>query len=141
MKYVIDASVGFKWAVVEQHTTQARSLRDDYISGVHELLAPEVFPIEVTHALTRAERQGRITPPQGAQFLSDLLHVLPLLHASLLLLPRAYEISSQMRIGVYDCLYVALAEREKCELISADDRLVKNLGPQFPFIVALVSLP
>jgi len=46
-----------------------------------------------------------------------------------------------MRVGVYDCLYVALAEREGCELITADDKLVKNLQPHFPFIVPLASLP
>jgi predicted nucleic acid-binding protein len=27
------------------------------------------------------------------------------------------------RIGVYDCLHVALAEREGCDLVTADDRL------------------
>ena len=45
-----------------------------------------------------------------------------------------------MRIGVYDCLYVALAERRKCKLVTADDRLVNNLRPHFSFIVALASL-
>jgi len=34
-----------------------------------------------------------------------------------------------------------LAEREKCELITADDKLLKNLQPQFPFLVLLSSLP
>jgi predicted nucleic acid-binding protein len=46
-----------------------------------------------------------------------------------------------VRVGIYDCLYVALAERETCELITADDKLVKNLQPLFPFIVALAALP
>jgi predicted nucleic acid-binding protein len=45
-----------------------------------------------------------------------------------------------MRCGVYDCLYVALAEREGCEFITADDRFVRNLGAQFPFIVSLASM-
>ncbi len=50
------------------------------------------------------------------------------------LLPRAVELSSQRRIGVYDCLYVALAEREGCELVTADDRLVRTFagGPVLP---------
>ena len=65
----------------------------------------------------------------------------PQLFSSIPLMPRAYEISSRMRIGIYDCLYVAPAEREKCELVTADDKLVKNLQPSFSFIVALASLP
>lgn len=69
------------------------------------------YVVEITHAITRAERQGHITPVQGAVFLRDLLRNSPQLHSSFTLLPRAYEISSQVRIGVCDCLYVALAER------------------------------
>ena len=51
------------------------------------------------------------------------------------------EISSQVRIGVYDCLYVALAEREGCELITADIRLIKSLPPTYAFIKPLDALP
>ena len=43
-------------------------------------------------------------------------------------------------IGVYDCLYVALAEREACELVTADTRLFNSLQPTYPFIIALASL-
>ena len=34
---------------------------------------------------------------------------------------RAFVLASQARIGVYDCLYVVLAEREGCEFLTADD--------------------
>src|SRR5713226_2315283 len=127
MKYVLDSSVAFKTLVAETESAKAQELCDDYRKGIHELLAPEVFPVEIAHAITRAERQGRITPAQGARLLTDVLNRLPQLHSSLPLLPRAYAISSAARIGVYDCLYVALAEREGCELVTADDKLVKNL--------------
>lgn len=65
----------------------------------------------------------------------------PRLEPHLTLIPRAYEISSNMRIGVYDCLIIALAERENCELLTADDKLVKTLQAQFTFIVSLGTLP
>ena len=65
----------------------------------------------------------------------------PRLERSAPLLPRAIAISSSMRVGVYDCLYVALAEREQCQFVTADDRLVRNLQPRFPFIIPLASLP
>jgi predicted nucleic acid-binding protein len=45
-----------------------------------------------------------------------------------------------MRVGSYDCLYVALAAREKCELVTADDKMVKTLQFTFAFIVRLASL-
>jgi predicted nucleic acid-binding protein len=46
-----------------------------------------------------------------------------------------------MRVGIYDCLYVALAEREGCDFVTADQKLVANLQPHFPFVVPLSSLP
>lgn len=141
MRYVLDASVAPKWVLPEPDSPLAVRPRDEHLAGTHELLAPDVFPIEVAHALARAERRKIINPPDGAQRLQDVLAALPLLHRYLPLLPRAFEIASNARIGVYDCLYVALAEREGCELVTADVKLVGNLQPQFPFIVALASLP
>jgi predicted nucleic acid-binding protein len=46
-----------------------------------------------------------------------------------------------MRVGVYDCLYVALAEQERCALVTADDKLVTALQQDFPFIISLASMP
>ena len=57
------------------------------------------------------------------------------------LMPRAFAISSSTRQGVYDCVYVALAEREGCELVTSDNKLVNKLQSLFPFIVSISSLP
>jgi len=141
MKRVIDSSVAFKWVVPETDSDKALLLRDDFRNGLVELIAPDIFPIEIGHALTRAERQGRIPVGSAIPLLRDILNTLPLLQPSLSELLRAVEISSQMRVGAYDCLYVALAELEKCDLVTADDKLVKNLQSYFPFIVSLGSLP
>ncbi len=141
MKRVIDSSVAFKWVVPQTYSDKALLLRDDFRNGLVELLAPDVFPIEVGHALTRAERQRRIPVGSAIPRLRDILNTLPLLHPSLPVLLRAIEVSSQLRVGVYDCLYVALAEGEHCELVTADDKLVKTVQPYFPFIVPLASLP
>ena len=141
MRYVIDSSVAFKWVVPEVGSVRARQLRDDHQHAIHELLAPDVFPFELAHALTRAERQGRITVGQAVAQWANVLSTPPRLLPGLALTQRAIAISSAARVGVYDCLYVALAEREGCELVTADDKLIKNLQPAFPFIIALASLP
>jgi predicted nucleic acid-binding protein len=65
----------------------------------------------------------------------------PLLFRSLPLAHRALSISRQARIGFYDCLYVALAERDSCELVTADTKMVATLKPTFPFIIDLAALP
>jgi predicted nucleic acid-binding protein len=117
---------------------KAVALRDEFVQGVHELIAPDVFPVEVAHALTKAERRGFIPLADSTVRLNDVLITVPALHSYIPLLSRAIELSSRARIGVYDCLYVALAEHEGCELITADARLVKAL-PGYP-IVDLTTL-
>ena len=141
MRYILDANVGLKWVLPEVDSAKALRLRADMQAGVHELLAPDVFPVEVAHALARAERKGTIPIGDADVHLLNILSTSPQLKPSLAILRRALAISSAARIGVYDCVYVALAEREACQLVTADDKLVKNLQAQFPFIVPLASLP
>jgi predicted nucleic acid-binding protein len=141
MRYVLDSSVAFKWVVPEAHSDKALLLRAGLQAGLHELLSPDFFPGEVGHALTRAERQGRITIGEALRLWSDVMTTAPRLIASLPLTQRAIAISSQMRIGVFDCVYVVLAERENCELVTADARLINNLQPHFPFVKDVASMP
>jgi hypothetical protein len=47
----------------EQDSDKANRLRDDFRNGVHELLAPDVLPIEVAHALTRASKWRSFADP------------------------------------------------------------------------------
>src|SRR5947209_3285814 len=135
MKYVIDSSVAFKLVIAETDSDKAVQLREDFRNGVHELISPDIFSVELAHALTRAERQGRIPVGQAGLLWADILAEPPQLFPSGPLIPRAIDISSTMRVGVYDCLYVALAEREQCEFVTADDKLVKNLQAKYPFII------
>jgi predicted nucleic acid-binding protein len=71
----------------------------------------------------------------------DILTTSPRIFPFQPFLLRAIDIASAMRIGVYDCIYVALAEQEKCELVTADTTLVRVLQPTFPFIQTLASFP
>jgi predicted nucleic acid-binding protein len=141
MKYVVDASVALEWVLSEAHSDKARELRDGFDRGIHELLAPDVFPIEVAHALTRAERR-KIIPVGSAQaFLADILQSLPRMHAGLTLLSRATDLSSELQKGVYDCLYIALSETEQCEFVTEDLRLIAATQDCFPFVISLSAIP
>lgn len=52
MKYVLDSNIAFKWVVAESDSTKATRLRNEFRQGQHELLTPDVFTIEIAHALT-----------------------------------------------------------------------------------------
>jgi predicted nucleic acid-binding protein len=139
VKFILDASVGAKAAIPELDSDKAIKLLEEYGQGLHELLSPDFYPFEIIHSITRAERQKRITQAEGAASLQDIIRLMPRLEISYLLLSRAYEIASQERIGAYDSTYLALSEREDCELITADDKLIKAMSKKFK-IRALSSL-
>lgn len=108
---------------------------------MHDLIAPDIFPTEMCNVLLILERSGKIKPGDAAVFFGHFLNQLPPLITAVPLLPRALEIAKQFRQTVYDCLYVALAEREGCELVTADDKLVKAVQPALPFVLPLSSMP
>jgi predicted nucleic acid-binding protein len=141
MRYVIDCSVAAKWEVNEVDSPRARRLRDDGRRGILELLAPDIFPVEVANALYAAELRGDIAPGRFEHHWANIMIAGPMLYQSTALLPRACMIVRRAvaRIAIYDCLYVALAEREGCTLVTADARLIRAL-PGAP-IVLLASLP
>jgi predicted nucleic acid-binding protein len=141
MTYVLDVSAALCWVLPRPASIRAVRLRDECLRGVHALIAPSIFPAETASALTKAERQKLIPVGQAAVLLADVLATPPALHPYQPLLARAVDISSQSRGGLYDCLYVALAEREGCEFVTDDLRLIANLKPQFAFVVPLASLP
>ena len=141
MKFVLDASVGLCWAIPRPLSPKAIRLREDYGKSVHELIATSHFPGEIASALTKAQRQKLIPVGDSRRLTADILSTQPILFLIDPLFYRAIDISSQTRTAFYDCLYVALAEQENCELVTADDKLINALQRQFPFIISLASLP
>jgi predicted nucleic acid-binding protein len=139
MRYVLDAAVALKWVLNEPDAAKARQLRDDFRNAVHELIAPDSFTLEIAHALTKA--QWRRLVPDAWRLWLDVMTTVPHLFPSLPLTPRAFKIATKARIGVYDCLYVALAERDECEMVTTDARLRNSLQPSYPFIISLPNVP
>lgn len=125
MKLVVDASVALKFVLNEIDSAKAMKLHDEFRDGLHVLLAPDIFPAEIGHALTRAERKRLIPDGQAAALFADIMNPSPQLFPSLPLMSRAIELSSQTRAGVYDCIYLLLAEDSNCELLTSDQKLVR----------------
>jgi predicted nucleic acid-binding protein len=138
MRAVLDVNVALKTAIPEPDSALAFAFIGDYLAGHHELLAPDTLLVEAAHALTRAVRRGIISGAQAK--LASIMSNSPALHRYRPLLPRAVELSLQMRHGVYDCLYVALAEREGCSVVTADQRMVNTFQLLYPFVIHLSTV-
>jgi predicted nucleic acid-binding protein len=122
----------------ENDSAKATALLAGFKRGVHELLSPDLYLLETGNIIVMAARTGKIPESDLLVFYAELMGNLPIIYPSASLFPRAYDIACQTRASVYDATYVALAEKEGCDLVTSDEKLIKAL-PGFP-IVSLASL-
>lgn len=123
MKLVIDANIGLSTLLPEPDTAKALQLSADFRKGIHELLAPDLYLLEVGNTLVNAARSGKIPQSGLPVMFADLMRTLPVMYQSASLFPRAYAIASSVRVTVYDAVYLALSEREGCPFVSNDAKL------------------
>jgi len=133
LTYVVDASVIVMWLVPEEYSRHARRLRQTDA----EMLAPAHFRPEVANALWKKVRKGILSNDEAKRMLTLDLPVeeVPIFP----LLPAAFDIAARYERTVYDALYVALALREHCQLVTADKKLRNSLAKAFPGTVLWVE--
>jgi hypothetical protein len=119
---VIDASVLAKWFVEEDDTVAARRLQH------LKLVAPDLLIVETTNVLWKKVRLGEFDPAFLEPAVRVMRHAHLTLVDSLTLADRAVEIAVRLNHAVYDCYYLALAERRNLPMVSADDRLGRKLS-------------
>lgn len=125
-RIVVDASVVVKWYLIEEWREESILLRDDYIEGKVELIAPSIMPFEVLNAIRYSRREIPV------KTLEDIAESLSLYNIKLYHLIRDYaknvsRISLEYNITIYDASYVALAIQEKTLLYTADNKLINML--------------
>jgi predicted nucleic acid-binding protein len=125
MAMIVDASVAFKWFVPEADSDRALAL----FETTEPLYAPDLVLTEVSNAMWA--RLRKIDGDHGSAVkaaASALPRMLTLLVPVVELLPRAIELAFDLQHPIYDCIYLALAEREKAALVTADRRLIASAG-------------
>jgi predicted nucleic acid-binding protein len=132
---VVDASVAVKWFLpgsTEPLGNQAAALLDLYDRNQTQFVVPDLFYVEITSAIWKAVRVGRVSRSFGDQALALLAEREFATVPSLKLLDGAFQIAADYGRTVYDTLYVALALQTKSQLITADERLANALAAHFP---------
>ena len=135
MTWVVDASIALKWVIPEALSDAATRLRD----GEDEFLAPDLLLVEVANALWKKTTSGEISAREADVALDLVAQSGIDLHPTGPLLPRAMEVARRLAHPVYDCVYLALAEREHIALVTADQRLVRRLSSR-KFGVSVVDV-
>ncbi len=118
MRLVVDASVAMKWFLPESLDAPARALLD--LDA--ELMAPDLLLVEAANVAWKKSRLGELTGDEGRRIVSLLGGGIPELHPTIPCLDRAMELAELAGHPIYDCVYLALAERAEARLITADRR-------------------
>lgn len=135
---IIDASIAFKWFFPEQEkqVLEARKLVSFHLSKQEILCAPGLIIYELANALTTKTKLPFSKVKSSLQDLEDLKIKYEIVTFDLII--KSAEIAKKYNISVYDSVYVALAKKKNCNLVTADIKLQRKLN--FPFIKTLEDL-
>ena len=118
---VLDASVAVKWYVHEHDRELALGLLE---AESLLFIAPDILLPEVVNALLRQNRAGKFADELLDLALADLDLTCPELVPSKALIKVATEVARTLGHPIYDCLYLALAQRWDTVLVTADEDFV-----------------
>jgi predicted nucleic acid-binding protein len=119
---VVDASVALRWMFDLDRSDRAEHL----LRSGERLIAPDLVLAEITNAAWKFSVVSGVAPDTVKLRVSAAPKEFEEFFPSLDLKDRALAIALQLRHPAYDCFYLALAERRDCQLVTADDRLVRR---------------
>lgn len=134
---VVDSSVAIKWFLPEPHDDSAKRLLDGYRNGALTLLAPDLIYAEIGNILWKRQRFHGLDDADARQILAEFRGLAITSTPNGLLLEDAYRLAVAHGRTVYDSLYLALSERERCPFVTADERFANAVAASFPSVLWL----
>jgi len=129
MNIVVDASVAAKWLFSERDSERAVALLREIVEGRLRSLAAEILPAVIGNVLAL---RGLLREQQALAEYERFQRSCPALISNKTLAEPALKLALRQRHPIYDCLYLALALDAGCDLITADEKLHRAFGPDFP---------
>ena len=128
-RYVVDASVAAKWHLRDEPLTDLTdAVLKAFRNNLIELIAPDCIWYEVTAAIRKALRTGRVTTDDARDSVADFAGLLMPTVGSRSLIVPAYDRALRYGCSVYDGVYLALADAFGVPFLHADARLQNALG-------------
>ena len=134
---IVDASVAYKWwDLKEKQSDLAKKILKNHSSGEQKIVVPDLIICELSNAWVT---KSKLSLSKIKANLSDLESLdLEIVDISLNLIEKAVTFARNYKVSVYDAIYAVLAQENKCDLITADEKFVEQVN--LPFIKKLSSL-
>jgi len=126
---VIDASVLIKWFVNEIKSDSAIKIRDQYIKGEVNLMAPNLILYEVLNALKYIKLHNQDEVEEIFEIIIN--YGIELFTLNKELVNKSLEIAMKSKLTLYDSTYVALANIKEGKLVTADEKLLINTPKEY----------
>ena len=123
-----------KWLLPEEDQPCALQIRKLYADGVLTVIAPGLIAAEIGNVIWKYVARGLLTGPEAERAFLRFQNDAPLMRNSPLFDATALRLAIQYKRTFYDSLYLALALHHTCELVTADEKFVRAMQPQFPSV-------
>ena len=133
-KLVVDASVAIKWFLPEPLSIEARQILDGYQAGRLSVLAPDLIHAEVGNIVWKRQVFHGLVAEDAETIVDEFRNMVITVTPAAELLKDAYRLAVSHKRSVYDSLYVALAVREGCQFVTADEKLANAIGQSLPSV-------
>jgi hypothetical protein len=122
MIVVVDASVAVQWFLPQRFSMEAKGL----LLSSHELVAPEVMPLEVGSALLRAVRRHELAADRARHIVESLLPGAIRIVVGARGTRHPFDIAERFGGTIYDAVYIALADSLNAPLATSDVELAQT---------------
>lgn len=123
-RFTLDASVAAKWFNNEDLSDKALQIRDTFVRGKIDLMAPEQLVYEVGNSIWKNKV---LTVEDAARAVKDLVDLqVELIHMNPELAASTMKMAREFRISFYDAAYITLANYYNAPLISADTEILSK---------------
>lgn len=119
-RVIVDASVAIKWFMAEDDSAAAHN----FLSTRLEFWAPDLLRLEIASGMWKNWRKKLASAEQVRSAIAALDRTIAVWQESSRLIDHAVDLSLALDHGIYDCIYLSLAQATAIPVVTADKRML-----------------